>query len=87
VQVHHILPVDRYPELEFDEANMISLCMSLLECHVQIGHGGDETMRFWNPHVVTDADIVRANPDLRGEYEKKARKLRRPPLSSSGEGG
>jgi len=81
VQVHHVLPVDRYPELEFDESNMISLCMSPLECHVKLGHGGDASMRFWNPHVVADADIVRANPDLRAEYEGKARKLRRPPLS------
>jgi len=84
VQVHHVLPVDRYPELEFDESNMVSLCMSPLECHVNLGHGGDGSMRFWNPFVIADADIVRANPDLRVEYEEKARKLRRPPLPSGG---
>jgi hypothetical protein len=81
VQAHHILPVDRYPELEFDESNLLPLCMSEHECHVRLGHGGDASMKCWNLSALSDADIVRANPDLRAEYEEKARKLRRPPLS------
>jgi hypothetical protein len=84
VQAHHILPVERYPELEVDEANMVPLCMSLLECHRLLGHGGDLAMKCWNMNVVTDAEIVRANPALRTEYEEKARKLRRLPLSERG---
>lgn len=81
VQVHHVMPVERYPELEFDEANLLSLCMSPLECHMRLGHCGDPTFRLWNPFVVTDAEIVRANPDLRVEYEDKAWRQRKPPLS------
>jgi len=81
VYAHHILPVERYPELEVDEANLVPLCMSPLECLIRIGHGGDPTLRCWNPHVVADAEIVRANSGLRAEYEKKARSMRRAGLS------
>ena len=49
VHVHHILPIERYPELEFEEGNMLALCMSEQECLLRFGHGGDVSMKHWNP--------------------------------------
>lgn len=43
LQVHHKLPFDDYPELELDINNLITLCMSMKECHLRIGHGGSYT--------------------------------------------
>jgi hypothetical protein len=79
VQVHHVKPFHLFPSAELEESNLLPLCMSGRECHLLIGHGDD--FRCWNPHAATDAEIVRVNPDLRAEYEEKARKLRRSTLS------
>jgi len=43
LQVHHKLPFDDYPELELDPNNLMTLCMSMKECHLRIGHGGAYT--------------------------------------------
>jgi len=53
LQVHHISPFYLHPELELDEKNLISLCMSKNECHLAIGHGG--SFRYYNPRVTLHA--------------------------------
>lgn len=53
LQVHHIAPFHLYPELELKLENLITLCMSDLDCHLEIGHGG--SFRAYNPNVVADA--------------------------------
>lgn len=39
LNVHHKKPFHLHPELELDESNLITLCMSKKECHLLIGHG------------------------------------------------
>jgi 5-methylcytosine-specific restriction protein A len=51
VEVHHIQPYSRRPDLELDPDNLISLCRD--PCHFVFGH-----MLHWsrcNPHVRDDA--------------------------------
>ena len=47
LQVHHILPVHMYSELELDFNNLITLCA---KCHFVVGHGGN--WKKWNENVV-----------------------------------
>jgi 5-methylcytosine-specific restriction protein A len=56
LQVHHVKPYHLFPELELDQANLLTLCMSECECHLVIGHGGD--FACYNPNVLVD--IVKA---------------------------
>ena len=53
MQVHHIYPVSRYPELELDPLNLITLC-SNPRCHLDKGHLGD--FKSYNPDVITDCE-------------------------------
>jgi hypothetical protein len=41
LNVHHIRAFHLFPELELDPNNLITLCMSKLECHLKLGHGSD----------------------------------------------
>lgn len=52
---------------------MLPLCMGPHECHYRLGHGG--SWRHRNPYAAVDAEIVKVNPELRREYEIKARAL------------
>jgi len=61
-QVHHITPFSDRPELELDPTNLITLCMSKNECHLMIGHG--HNFRFFNPNVVPNAAMVKADIKL-----------------------
>lgn len=47
---HHRLPVNAFPELELDPANLVALCEY---CHLVFGHLGD--WRSYNPEVLDDA--------------------------------
>jgi 5-methylcytosine-specific restriction endonuclease McrA len=49
LQVHHVKPFARFPELELEESNLVVLCMGPNECHLQCGHGG--SFRAYNPDV------------------------------------
>lgn len=51
LDVHHIKPVHRYPELELDPGNLITLCSE--PCHLVHGHLLD--WKRDNPHVREDA--------------------------------
>jgi hypothetical protein len=55
VTVHHILPYWKYPELELDPTNFITLCEYVANHHLFVGH----LMNWlkWNTNVVVDAAI------------------------------
>lgn len=55
LQVHHILPFHEYPELELCLENLITLCMSENECHINIGH--KDNFSLYNPNVRIDAKL------------------------------
>lgn len=54
LQVHHIKPFHKHPDLELDIDNLITLCEAeARNCHYCFGHG--YCWRGWNPQVVEDA--------------------------------
>ena len=50
LEVHHIKPVHKFPELELDPDNLITLCAD--PCHIIFGHL--KYWKSWNAEVVTD---------------------------------
>jgi 5-methylcytosine-specific restriction endonuclease McrA len=62
LEVHHILPVNRAPELELVETNLITLCETTNRCHFTRGHLGN-----WNNF----------NPSIRKQCTRHAAKLKR----------
>lgn len=75
LQVHHVKPFHDFPELELDVNNLITLCMDVNECHINIGHG--DSFRFSNPNVREDAEKFRTSTEadrkLIAESAKKNR--------------
>ena len=65
LQVHHKLPFHLHPELELDPNNLITLCMDINECHLEIGHGG--SFQYYNPKVEIHAQrfLAETEPDAR----------------------
>ena len=53
LEVHHIKPVHKYPELELDPDNLITLCAD--PCHIIFGHL--KYWKSWNVDVVEDCKI------------------------------
>lgn len=55
LNVHHVLPFHKYPELEERDDNLITLCEGGLgfNCHLWVGHAGN--WRAWNTTVRRDA--------------------------------
>jgi 5-methylcytosine-specific restriction endonuclease McrA len=56
LEVHHIIPFFKAPELELDPANLIVLCESKkkgINCHLFFGHHGN--YKYANEDVRTDA--------------------------------
>lgn len=53
IEVHHIKPVHKYPELELDPSNLISLCDD--PCHLIFGHLFD--YKSWNIKVKEDTEV------------------------------
>jgi len=70
LNVHHILPFHIHPELELDPNNLITLCMDVKECHLQLGHAGD--FKKFNDHVREDAAKALKNPEKFEEIVKNA---------------
>lgn len=60
LNVHHKKPFHLHPELELDENNLITLCMSKSECHFLLGHGGD--FKAYNDNIDDDVKIINNNP-------------------------
>lgn len=76
LQVHHIRPFHLDAKLELDPSNLVTLCMSRSECHLDIGHGGD--FKAYNPDVLEHAgEFHDADARLRLKIEAAARALRR----------
>lgn len=48
VEVHHIIPVHKNPNLELDPSNLVTLCDD--PCHIVFGHFMD--YKFFNPDVI-----------------------------------
>lgn len=53
LEVHHIKPVHKYPELELDPLNLITLCDN--QCHLTFGHFMD--YKSWNKDVEHDCAV------------------------------
>lgn len=60
LNVHHKKPFHLHPELELDETNLITLCMSNKECHLLIGHGDD--FKAYNPNI--ESDVKKLHKDI-----------------------
>lgn len=74
MQVHHVDPYHLDPAKELDPTNLISLCMTMHECHLKIGHGSD--FRAFNPNSRHDARLVLADPTKRAGIEAHAKTVR-----------
>lgn len=74
IQVHHVVPFHLHPELELDEKNLITLCMSKWECHIRIGHGDD--FKAYNPDVRADAAMSLRRPLWRKRLAAMAKEKR-----------
>ena len=54
LEVHHIIPFHKRPELELERGNLITLSgRQAFNSHFWIGHSGN--WKSYNPHVVEDA--------------------------------
>ena len=58
LEVHHIRPVHRAPELELEPTNLITLCEGPTNCHFTLGHLGNWSLA--NPQIVQWCEIYRA---------------------------
>ena len=74
LDVHHVEPFHLDPAKELDTTNLITLCMSSLECHFRLGHGGD--YKAFNPLIRADATSSLNATANRAVIEKKAHDLR-----------
>lgn len=54
LEVHHKLPVHKYPLLACEESNFITLCRS---CHFTFGHFHN-FRKYWNPNIEKFASQV-----------------------------
>lgn len=61
LQVHHIIPVHVDPSWELHCDNLITLCMDIKECHLNVGHLG--SWKRHNPNVEKEAK------DLKEKYK------------------
>jgi 5-methylcytosine-specific restriction protein A len=56
LEVHHIKPFHKHPELELEPSNLLTMCESKsygIICHLLIGHNG--SYKSINPDVIKDA--------------------------------
>jgi 5-methylcytosine-specific restriction protein A len=53
LEVHHIKPVHKYPDLELDPSNLMTLCAD--PCHLVFGHLMD--FKSWNIFVIEDTEV------------------------------
>lgn len=77
LQVHHVVPFHKAPELELDPGNLITLCESVggLECHELLGHG--DNWQCHVPDVRAIAAELRADPHKLAELRRRAKAERR----------
>ena len=79
LQVHHIKSFKLDPNLELDLENLITLCMSLNKCHLELGHGDD--FHAINPFLLMEVEeLTEKQPfdkDLLEVCKEEAKKYRR----------
>ena len=73
LQVHHILPVNAFPDKELDPTNLITLCS---QCHLYLGHGGN--YRYYFPEIRVLAGRVKSGELSMRVAKKFAKKYRVP---------
>lgn len=87
IQIHHKKPFHLHPELELADGtgvfssakdadgqftcNLVTSCMSVLECHLRIFHG--DNFKAYNPNVDLDAAEVLRYPSRRPMVEAKSK--------------
>lgn len=59
LQVHHVIPVHVDPSWELHCDNLITLCMDVKECHLNVGHLG--SWKRHDPNVKTTARDLKRN--------------------------
>jgi len=74
LNVHHKKPFHLYPELELDKTNLVTLCMSKMECHLLIGHGS--AYKFYNKNIESDIKILQQDLSYFNEIAKLAKENR-----------
>lgn len=74
LNVHHIVSFRIRPDLELDDANLITLCGSEGRCkaHYWLGHCGE--WKGWNPDVRKDAELMRQRWQRSKELAKEESK-------------
>jgi hypothetical protein len=73
LQVHHIKPFHLYPELELEESNLITLCMSRQECHLLIAHCG--SFKKYNPKLKDHVEILQKDMSQFNKIAEEAKKI------------
>ena len=80
LQVHHKRPFHLHPELELDPTNLVTLCESGTNCHLNYGHAGD--FRGVNPDVEQDVASWKAKFEASRTAAKKPDDSTPPPAQS-----
>ena len=60
IEVHHVKPWAKWPDLRYEKSNLITLCRSKywgFDCHWAVGHGGNT--RWENPWVRDDVKYLK----------------------------
>jgi 5-methylcytosine-specific restriction endonuclease McrA len=57
LELHHVKPFHKHPELELDPANVITLCEEndVFNCHRIFGHLNN--FKGWNPDILSEAKV------------------------------
>jgi 5-methylcytosine-specific restriction enzyme A len=77
LNVHHVQPFHKFPELELEPSNLMTLCMSQdREDHLKIGHGS--SFKTYNPTAREDAKQAFQFPDDYDQLVMKAKANRVP---------
>jgi len=58
IEVHHIFPFHKFPDMELNLENLITLCEGKKHCHKWVGHLFD--WKNYNDEVVNDSQIWNA---------------------------
>ncbi len=57
LEVHHILPFHKFPNLELDKRNLITLSRKTMGCNIHLLFGHFGNYQNYNPSVYDDAEL------------------------------
>lgn len=60
LEVHHILPFNKFPHLELEPTNFITVCRT---CHLLLAHLG--SFKSYNKDIKEDAQVLKSKIELR----------------------